>query len=99
VRSFAALRQEAGLFCGSFLRKGEVFAYVGLIQNPKDLTHSLGGGAHMAAVLLSIKASLVGRGLARLYPALHILQLKGTASVSSTGLDQRMYFATEVPRS
>ena len=29
--------KEAGPFCGSFLRKGEVFAYVGLIQNLKDL--------------------------------------------------------------
>jgi hypothetical protein len=27
----------AGLFCGPFLRKGEVSAYVGLIQNLKDL--------------------------------------------------------------
>ena len=29
---------KAGPFCGSFLRKGEVFAYVWSIQNPKDLT-------------------------------------------------------------
>jgi hypothetical protein len=27
----------AGLFCGPFLRKGEVSAYVGLIQNLNDL--------------------------------------------------------------
>jgi hypothetical protein len=26
----AAIRNEAGLFCGSFLRKGEVLAYLGL---------------------------------------------------------------------
>ena len=37
MSSFAALRKEAGLFCGSLLRKGEVFAYVGLIQILKDL--------------------------------------------------------------
>jgi hypothetical protein len=37
VRSFAALRKEAGVFCGSFLRKGEAFAYVGLIQDLTDL--------------------------------------------------------------
>jgi hypothetical protein len=37
LRSFTALRKEAGLFCGSFLRKGEVSAYVELIQNLKDL--------------------------------------------------------------
>ena len=37
MRSFAALRKEAGLFCGSLLRKGEVFAYVGRNQNLKDL--------------------------------------------------------------
>jgi len=36
LRSFAAIRKDAGLFCGSFLRKGEVFAYVGRIQNLKD---------------------------------------------------------------
>jgi len=29
--------KDAGLFCGSFLRKGEVFAHVGLIQNLKIL--------------------------------------------------------------
>jgi len=32
-----ASRKEAGLFCGSFLRKGELFAYVGSIQILKDL--------------------------------------------------------------
>ena len=32
-----ALRKDAGLCCGSRLRKGEVFAYVGLPQNLKDL--------------------------------------------------------------
>ena len=37
MRSFAAIRKEAGLSCGSFLRKGEVFAYVGRIQNLKDV--------------------------------------------------------------
>ena len=30
-------RKDAGLCCGSRLRKGEVFAYVGSIQNLKDL--------------------------------------------------------------
>ena len=34
--SFTAIRKEAGLFCGSFLRKGEVFAYAELSQNLKD---------------------------------------------------------------
>ena len=37
MRSFAAFRKKAGLFCESFLRKDEVFAYVGLIQNLKNL--------------------------------------------------------------
>ena len=32
-----ATRKEAGLFCGSFLLKGEVFAYVASVQNLKDL--------------------------------------------------------------
>jgi len=36
-RSFAAIRKEVGRFCGSFLRNGEVFAYVGLSQNLKYL--------------------------------------------------------------
>ena len=31
------MRKDAGLCCGSRLRKGEVFAYVGLPQNLKDL--------------------------------------------------------------
>ena len=34
---FTALRKDAGLCCGSHLRKGEVFAYVGRIHNLKDL--------------------------------------------------------------
>ena len=36
-RSFTAIRKDAGLCCGSRLRLGEVFAYVGLPQNLKDL--------------------------------------------------------------
>jgi hypothetical protein len=35
--SFTAVRKDAGLCCGSRLRKGEVFPYVGLPQNLKDL--------------------------------------------------------------
>ena len=31
-RSFTWIRKKAVIFCGSFLRKGEVFAYVGSIQ-------------------------------------------------------------------
>ena len=36
-RSFTAIRKDAGLHCGSRLRKGEVFAYIGLPHNLKDL--------------------------------------------------------------
>ena len=36
LRSFAAIRKEAGIFSGSFLWKGEVLAYNGRIQNLKD---------------------------------------------------------------
>jgi len=36
VRSFAAIRKEAELFCGSFARKDEMFAYVGRNPNKKD---------------------------------------------------------------
>ena len=31
------MRKETGLFCGSFLKQGEVLAYAGLNQTPKDL--------------------------------------------------------------
>jgi len=37
LRSFTAIRTEAALYCGSFLRKGEVFANVGRNQNLEDL--------------------------------------------------------------
>ena len=37
LRSFISTRKEAGLFCGSFLWKGVVFAYVGSNQTLKDL--------------------------------------------------------------
>ena len=37
MRSFTAIRNDAGLSCGSFLRKGEVFAHARLSQNLKDL--------------------------------------------------------------
>ena len=33
---------DTGLYCGSRLRKGEVFGYVGLSQNLKDLMRSQG---------------------------------------------------------
>jgi len=35
-RSFAMIRKEAGLFCGSFLRQGEVLACVKSIHNLED---------------------------------------------------------------
>ena len=37
LRSFTAIRKDAGLYCGPRLRKGEVFAYVELPQHLKDL--------------------------------------------------------------
>ena len=40
LRSLTAIRKEAGLFCRSFLLKGEVFADVGLCQNLKHLQSS-----------------------------------------------------------
>ena len=39
-RSFTAIQKDTGRCCGSRLRKGEVFAYVGLPQNLKDLNNS-----------------------------------------------------------
>ena len=36
-RSSATIRKEAGFFCGSFLRRGEVLAFVRRDQNLKDL--------------------------------------------------------------
>ena len=41
-KGFAADKSGAsGLYCGPRLRKGEVFAYVGLLQNLKDLKFSV----------------------------------------------------------
>ena len=37
VASLLPILQDAGLYCGPRLRKGEVFAYVGRDQNLKDL--------------------------------------------------------------
>ena len=34
-RSFTAIRKDAGLCCGSRLRSGEVFAYVGRIKTSR----------------------------------------------------------------
>jgi hypothetical protein len=39
LRSIAALRKEAELFCGSFLRNGEMFTYVRRNQDLTDLKH------------------------------------------------------------
>ena len=36
-KSILAIRKDTGFCCGSRLRKGEVFAYVGPPQNLKDL--------------------------------------------------------------
>ena len=40
MKSFTAIRKDAGLCCGSRLRSGEVSAYGGSIQNLKDLMGS-----------------------------------------------------------
>jgi len=37
LKEFTAIQKDAGLYCGSRLRSGEVFAYVGSIQNLKEL--------------------------------------------------------------
>ena len=37
LRPVTAVRKEAEVFCESSLRKGQAFAYVGSIQNLKDL--------------------------------------------------------------
>ena len=42
-RSFAAIRKDTGVCCGSRLRKGEAFAYVERNQNLKDLKDMAGG--------------------------------------------------------
>ena len=43
----------AGLCCGSRLRKGEVFAYVGLPQNLKDLKENESGLAKSFRMTIS----------------------------------------------
>jgi hypothetical protein len=40
----------AGLFCGPLLRKGEVSAYVGRIQNLKDLKDIFRGVPHGGSI-------------------------------------------------
>ena len=40
LRSFAAIRMVARFLCGSFLRKGKVFACVERISNLQDLKNS-----------------------------------------------------------
>ena len=42
MRPFAAIREEAGLFCGHFLRKGQVFARFGLHKVLRDLQGPVG---------------------------------------------------------
>ena len=46
-------KQFQGGPCGSFLRKGEVFAYVGSIQNLKDLKFENVGVASLEKVSVS----------------------------------------------
>ena len=46
LRSFAAIRKEAGPFRRSFIRKGEVLACVGLTQTLKELKDLQGYLAH-----------------------------------------------------
>ena len=50
------IRKDAGLYCGSRLRKGEVFAYVGSIQNLKDLKESI----NAFSAVLSTEGRVVG---------------------------------------
>ena len=57
LRSFTAMRKEGGLFCGSFLRKGEVLSYVGLSQNVKDLKDLKGRRAFLRFLFME------GRGV------------------------------------
>jgi hypothetical protein len=56
LKDLAAIRKDTGLYCGSRLRKGEVFAYVGLSQNLKDLkdlgSQLVPGGMSMAGALM-----------------------------------------------
>ena len=60
-----ALRKDAGPYCGPrlFLRKGEVFAYVGLPQNLKDLKGLDRSARDLSflVVLLMGSGSLLGR--------------------------------------
>jgi len=53
--SCAAIRKQAGLFCGSFLRKGEVFAYFGLSKNLKDLKGSRPVSSSSSLLLSSLE--------------------------------------------
>ena len=46
-RGLSAIRKDAGLCCGSRLRSGEVFAFVGSIQNLKDLEEYAGSSKNL----------------------------------------------------
>ena len=66
------IRKDAGLYCGPRLRKGEVFAYVGLPQSLKDLkaAHEMSRrrrllAAHTLARLLRKRAEYGGNSLVR----------------------------------
>ena len=72
--SFSALRKDEGLCCGSRLRKGEVFAYVGRNQNLKDLKV-------MVRTLLEAGADVAVRDEGRNTP-LHYAAFGGFAAVA-----------------
>ena len=53
-----AIRKDAGLYCGSRLQSGEVFAYVGLSQNLKDLKDHWRAKRDPKAQMLSLQSFL-----------------------------------------
>ena len=61
--SFTEIRKEAGLFCGSFLRKGEVFDSLGRnqsLKDPKNLNFYLGLFFAVPATRFSLPPQHIG---------------------------------------
>ena len=58
-------RKAEGLFCGHFLRKGEVYAYGGLPHNLKDLKNHLTHPPHLKTILWPVYAAILCTGWLR----------------------------------
>jgi SNF2 family DNA or RNA helicase len=82
-------QKEAGLFCGSFERKGEVFAFGGCIRNLKDLHGRQMQGLKWLVSLFNNKLSGVlademglGKTIQIIALIAHLMEVKSRANVA-----------------